>query len=209
MRRVLLAALGLGTAVRLIATGRLTVDLGLGRSLQSLGPVSRTIAAPPEVVFDVVADPYLGCTPRALGDKLEVWERGSDMALAAHFTPTPLGRATTVETVRFERPSEISFRLLRGPVPDVRESFTLRPHDGRTELIWSGELGTDLWAPRAWWGRKSRPSGRRRCGTRWKASPPRPNGGRAQAARRALERRPPPAARSQTSAAKTIAQTPP
>jgi hypothetical protein len=154
MRRVLIAAFGLGTAVRLIATGRLTVDLGLGRSLRPLGPVRRTIAAPPELVFDVVAEPYLGRTPHALREKLDVWESGADMALAAHFTETPLGTATTVETVRFERPSEIRFRLLRGPVPHVEESFVLGPHEAGTELVWSGELGTDLWALGAWWGRK-------------------------------------------------------
>ncbi len=154
IRRLLLTLIGIAGAWRLVATGAVTIDVGIGRNLRPLGPVAWKIAAPPEVVFDVVADPYLRRTPRALREKLEVWERGSDMVLAAHFTPTPIGKATTVETVRFERPSRIDFRLIRGPVPHVTESFALHPADGGTVLTWSGELGTDFWALGRWWGDK-------------------------------------------------------
>jgi hypothetical protein len=154
IRRLAPAALGLGALWRLVATGAVTVNLGIGRRLQPLGPLTWTIVARPEIVFDVIADPYLGRTPYALRDKLEVWARGSDMAIAAHFTHTPIGTTTTVEAVRFERPSRIEFRLLRGPVPHVSESFTLNPCDAGTELTWSGELGTDLWQLGRWWGTK-------------------------------------------------------
>jgi hypothetical protein len=44
------------------------------------------------------------------------------------------------------------FRIVRGPVPHVSESFGLKEVDDRTELTWEGELGTDLWAFGAWWG---------------------------------------------------------
>ncbi len=152
--RASLVLLGLGGFVRLVATAAVTIDVGIGRRLRPLGPVAWRIAAPPEMVFDVVADPYLRRTPHALQDKLQVWARGSDMALAAHFTKTPLGTAITVETVRFERPERIELRLLRGPVPHVCESFALRAVDAGTELVWSGELGTDLWAVGGWWGSK-------------------------------------------------------
>lgn len=88
-------------------------------------------------------------------DKLHVLERGSDMVLAAHYTPVGwLGVTTTVETVRFQRPSQIDFRLLRGPVPHVLETFELRATDGGTELEYHGELGTDLWALGRWWGER-------------------------------------------------------
>jgi hypothetical protein len=76
------------------------------------------------------------------------------MALAAHFTPTCVGKATTVETVRFDAPSRIDFRVLRGPVPHVAEAFVLRPIEAGTELTWSGELGTDFWALGRVWGNK-------------------------------------------------------
>lgn len=52
-------------------------------------------------------------------------ERGEDMVLAAHFTDAGGLVATTIETVRFEPPSGVHFRLARGPVPHVVEQFVL------------------------------------------------------------------------------------
>jgi hypothetical protein len=144
---------GIAGAAILVVRGAVTIDLGIGRTVRSLGPVRWTLAASPEVVFDVIAAPYLGKTPRALRSKLQVWERGSDMVLAEHFTPSWRLTTATLETVRFERPSRIAFRLLRGPVPHVAESFELRPVEAGTELTWSGELGTDLWAAGRLWGK--------------------------------------------------------
>jgi polyketide cyclase/dehydrase/lipid transport protein len=156
MRRALATGGGLAGALAgyvLVVRGALTLDLGVGRRIRPLGPLQVVISAPRETVFDVIATPYLGRTPRALGAELEVLERGSDMVLAAHFTALGGGlTATTVETVRFERPDRVSFRLLRGPVPHVLESFELRAADNGTELEYRGELGTDLWGLGAWWG---------------------------------------------------------
>lgn len=150
------AALALGLAgrkaYRLLASGALTLELDVGRRVQTLGPLVQPIRAPREVVFDVIAGPYLGKTPRALADKLQVWERGSDMVLAAHFTQVKCGVTTTLETVRFQPPDRIDFRLVRGPVPHLSESFLLTATDADTELRWKGELGTDLWAIGCWWG---------------------------------------------------------
>jgi Polyketide cyclase / dehydrase and lipid transport len=148
-------ALGLAArkTYRLLAGGALTVDLDVGRRLLPLGPLLQPIRAPQDVVFDVIAGPYLGKTPRALAGKLQVWERGSDLVLAAHFTEVKCGVTTTLETVRFHRPDRIDFRLVRGPVPHLVESFLLSPTDDGTELRWQGELGTDLWTLGEWWGR--------------------------------------------------------
>lgn len=148
----LLPALAAGAAGYALAVrGSLTLDLGVGRRVRPLGPLVRSIAAPPETVFDVIAAPYLGRTPRAMREKLEVWERGTDMVLAAHFTPVGRLTTTTVETVRFERPHTIAFRLLRGPVPHVVETYALAPEDAGTRFTYSGELGADLWALGSWW----------------------------------------------------------
>jgi len=57
-----------------------------------------------------------------------------------------------VETVRFERPERVHFRLVRGPVPYVVETFELHEVEGGTELVYSGELGTDLWFAGQLWG---------------------------------------------------------
>jgi hypothetical protein len=70
--------------------------------------------------------------------------------------------ATTVETVRFEPPSRIRFRLVRGPVPHVVEEFALEETPEGTELEYHGELGTDLWALGRWWGD--------RVASRWQAA---------------------------------------
>jgi hypothetical protein len=146
----------------LVVRGDLTIDLGIGRSLRPLGPIAVRIAAPRDVVFDVIAAPYLRRTPRALERKLEVVERGEDMVLAAHFTDAGRLVATTLETVRFEPPGQIHFRLVRGPVPHVVESFLLSEDGTETELEYTGELGTDLWALGRWWGE--------RVGPRWEAA---------------------------------------
>jgi Polyketide cyclase / dehydrase and lipid transport len=140
-----------------LVTGACPVDLGVGRRVRPLGPQLVDMAAPREVVFDVVAEPYLGRAPRALADKLRVLERGSDLVLAAHFTPLG-GRlglvAQTVETVRFTRPERVDFRLVRGPVPHVVETFTLTElaAGAGTRLTYDGELGADLWRVGQWWG---------------------------------------------------------
>jgi hypothetical protein len=157
VRRLILAAiiaLAGRRAYRLLTTGAATIDVGVGRRVRSLGPRTWDIAAGRDVVFDVIASPYLGRTPRALEDELEVWERGSDMVLAAHFTRVKCGVATTLETVRFERPDRVDFRVVRGPVPHVIESFVLAETGDGTRLTWSGELGTDFWAVGAWWGHR-------------------------------------------------------
>jgi hypothetical protein len=141
-----------GGLYALLVRGALTLDLGVGRSVRPLGPLRFPIAAPREVVFDVVSAPYLRRTPRGLEGKLHVLERSGDMVLAAHFTRVRRFVATTVETVRFEPPSQVHFRLVRGPVPHVVEQFALQDTEQGTELEYRGELGTDLWALGRWWG---------------------------------------------------------
>jgi len=85
--------------------------------------------------------------------KLQVLQRGTDMVLAEHYTPVHHGRLTaaTLETVTFDRPHKIGFRLVRGPVPYLTEEFTFARQDGTTRLEYSGELGTDFGIAGRWW----------------------------------------------------------
>ena len=155
MRRLLLGvALVVGgrRAYRFYASGAVTVDSGVGRRVRALGPVTWQIAADRETVFDVIAGPYLGKTPGSMKDHIDVWEHGTDMVLAAHYSTVKCGVTRTVETVRFERPERIHFRLVRGPVPHVRESFVLEAAENGSTLTWEGELGTDYGALGAPWG---------------------------------------------------------
>jgi hypothetical protein len=149
--RLAIPVAGCALGYLLTVRGDLTLDLGLGRRVRPLGPIRVSITASPETVFDVIAAPYLGKTPRAMGAKLEVLERGEDMVLAAHFTEVGRLTTTTVETVRFERPERIGFRLVRGPVPHVVERFELHRTDEGTELEYVGEIGADLWRLGEWW----------------------------------------------------------
>jgi hypothetical protein len=180
-----------------LVTGACPVDLGIGRRMRPLGPQLVDMAAPREVVFDVIAEPYLGRAPRALADKLRVLERGNDMVLAAHFTPLG-GRlglvAQTVETVRFTRPERVDFRLVRGPVPHVVEAFVLpsRPVGPARGLPTMGRSGPTC----GFWDSVGvswlRGAGSRRWRPRWRQSRPKPNG--ARRGRPALQ--PPPTAPS-------------
>lgn len=155
--RLMITALGtagVGAAgyVGLI-TGALPIDLNVGRRSRTLGPQTFDIAAPRDVVFDMIAQPYLGRATRAMREKIHVLERGTDMVLATHYTPVyERLTARTVETVRFTRPERIDFRLTRGPVPHVVEDFVLTERDSGTRLVYRGEMGTDLWGLGERWG---------------------------------------------------------
>jgi Polyketide cyclase / dehydrase and lipid transport len=143
---------GAAGVAALLARGRIALDLQVGRSARPLGPLAVEIDAPRTLVFEVVSSPYLGRTPRAVAAKLEVIERGEDMVLAAHHTDIGRFVTTTLETVRFEPPSSVHFRLVRGPVPLVVEQFAFTEEAGRTTLAYTGELTTELWTIGRWWG---------------------------------------------------------
>ena len=148
-----LAVIASRWAYRRLVTGDLVMDLSIGRTIRPLGPIEARIEAPRELVFDVIAAPYLSSPPSSLAEKIQVLERSEGMVLAAHRTPVRKGLvATTVETVRFERPGTIYFRLLRGPVPHVIERFELTEDEDATLFHYEGELGVDLWALGDWWG---------------------------------------------------------
>ena len=151
LRIAALGATGLGLYA-LLVRGSLTVDVRIGRTVRPLGPLTMRIAAQRDVVYEVLSAPYLGRTPRALERKLRVLERSNDMVLAEHFTPVGPFVTTTVETVRFEAPERVHFRLVRGPVPYVVEQFQLHETDEGTELEYTGELGTDFWVAGRLWG---------------------------------------------------------
>ena len=138
---------------RRLVSGDLVIDLSIGRTIRSLGPLDARIAAPRDLVFEVIAAPYLASPPSSVAEKIHVLERSGEMVLAAHRTPVGGGMvATTVETVRFERPAAVHFRLVRGPVPHVVERFELTDDGDGTLFHYEGELGADLWAVGRWWG---------------------------------------------------------
>lgn len=149
-----LGAVGVGVLIgsRMAVRGQLTIDVGRWRSNRPLGPMTIRIRAPRELVYEQMAGPYLGRTSARLRERLEVLERSERMVLALHRTPVGRDEAVTVETVVFEPPGRIGFRLVRGPVPHVVEEFTLADVEDGTELRYTGELGTDLGPLGRAWG---------------------------------------------------------
>ncbi|MGH2984158.1 MAG: SRPBCC family protein [Solirubrobacterales bacterium] len=126
----------------LLAMGRLHLDLDWGRSFHELGPIEIRIAAPRNLVFEMVREPYLGHTPRDSG--IEVLARGDDLAVASHHTKVHFYYARTVEVIKFEAPARVGFRHLAGPVPHAVEQFALEEAEGITELRYGGEVGIDF-----------------------------------------------------------------
>jgi hypothetical protein len=137
----------------LLAMGRLHLDLGWGRTRHELGPIEIDIAAPRELVFEVLSAPYVGRSSG--GPQIEVLARRDGIAVAAHITKVHFYEARTVEVVELDAPAKIAFRHLTGPVPHAVEQFELTEIDGRTELRYGGEIGIDFFvlgriAARTW-----------------------------------------------------------
>ena len=105
--------------------GRLHLDLGWGRSRHRLGPLQYEIAAPRELVYEILSAPYLG---RARKDTIDVLAAGGSLVVAAHLTRVHFYQARTVEVIELELPSRIGFRRLTGPVPEAERGV---PAGGR------------------------------------------------------------------------------
>jgi hypothetical protein len=129
-------------AFLLLAMGRLHLDLGWGRSVHELGPITIEIDAPRELVFEIIGAPYLGRTPGGSG--IEVLARSETLVVAAHQTKVHFYSARTVEAIEFEPPARVGFRHLTGPVPHAVEEFALAESASGTLLRYAGEVGIDF-----------------------------------------------------------------
>ena len=129
-------------AFLLLAMGRLTLDLGWGRSVHPLGPITFEIEAPRELVFEIISAPYVGRGPSDSG--IDVLARSDGLVVAAHHTKVHFYTARTVEIVEFEPPRGVGFRHLAGPVPYAVEQFEFDESGGATELRYTGEVGVDF-----------------------------------------------------------------
>ena len=124
-----------------LAMGRAHLDLGVGRSFHQLGPITTTIGAPRELVFEIIAAPYLGRSSEA---GIEVLARSGGLVVARHRTRVHFYTAQTTEAIEFTPPTRVGFRHLTGPAPHALEEFVLEWTDAGTELRYSGELGIDF-----------------------------------------------------------------
>lgn len=147
-QRAFLAALigGAGALASFMTRGKLTLDLGWGRSIHAVGPLCVRIAAPRELVFSELSAPYLEGAGERGPHRAEILERGEDGVVARHLTKVWFYTVETVEYVRFDPPRRVTFRHLRGPVPHATEEIVLREAGGATELEYRGEVGIDFWS---------------------------------------------------------------
>ena len=126
----------------LLAMGRLSLDLGWGRSIHPLGPITMRIEAPREMVLEMITAPYVGRTPSRSG--IEVMARSERLVVASHRTKVHFYEARTVEVIEIEPPNRVGFRHLHGPVPHAVERFELAEEGGGTGIEYGGELGIDF-----------------------------------------------------------------
>jgi Polyketide cyclase / dehydrase and lipid transport len=138
----LLLVLAAAGSFLLLAMGRMHLDLGWGRSLHQLGPIEVRIAAPRDMVFEMISAPYLCRAPGS--DEIEVIAGDRSLVVAAHLTKVHFYEARTVEAVEFDPPARVGFRHLTGPVPHAVEEFILEADAEGTTLRYSGEVGIDF-----------------------------------------------------------------
>ena len=95
-----------------------------------LGVQTIIIDAPRELCFEVVA---------AAGRRLK---KRSEVEWVVEFVTEAAGRQVrTVELLTLDRPREIRYRWLEGPIPEVRESIVFTAvDDHKTELTYTGRF---------------------------------------------------------------------
>ena len=99
----------------------------------------RQVAAPPEVVFDVLTDHrrYTEITPLRKAT-LEREGEPAPNGLGAIRVLSVAGPPMREEVIAYERPSRFSYKILSGlPVRDHVGTVEMRPADGGTEVVYS------------------------------------------------------------------------
>ena len=140
----------LGVAVVLIvgiAHGRITMELGWGTSWMSLRNRRVPIAAPPEIVFDVLREAARGTIPGITArERTVVLEDSGDLVVNESVNDSRFGRVRAREAVRFHPGGRVTYRHLSGPLPGTEESIEVRAADDGSELRYQGRIPIDFWA---------------------------------------------------------------
>ena len=137
-----LVVAGWAGAFLLLAMGRLSLDLGWAGSVHPLGPITIRIAAPRELVFEIIEAPYRAGPLGRLGNRGARGKRPTRRRSASHHRPL-LCRAHHGGRSSSSRRAGWASHLT-GPVPHAVEQFTLTDSAGATELRYGGEIGIDF-----------------------------------------------------------------
>jgi hypothetical protein len=139
-------ALVAGVLIVGIARGRITMELGWGRSGVALRDRRVRIAAPPEVVLDLLRRAARGYVPGITKrERTEVIEAEGDLIVNESLNDSRFGMVRAREAVRFHPDGRVTYRHLAGPLPGTEEAFEVRPADGGTALTYRGRIPVDFW----------------------------------------------------------------
>ncbi len=112
-----------------------------------IGPVTEDIAAPPALVFQMLA--AIGQGARRDGERAEILEEVDGELICLFWTRValPAGRDRLVRTrerVHVRPPDRIDYEHLDGPVRGLRESIVVEPgRDGGTRMTYTGAYHPD------------------------------------------------------------------
>ena len=110
------------------------------------------IAAPRELVFQMLSAIGKGNLPGAEGESSSVVERDGDNIVAEFVTVSGKRTYRTLENVVLYPPERITYSHLQGPLTSSDEEFLLQEVEGGTELSYHGEIECKLrWMPGMGW----------------------------------------------------------
>jgi hypothetical protein len=142
----LLVAVG-AVLVSGIARGRITMELGWGRSRVSLRDRRVEIAAPPVLVLELLRQAAMGEVPGiSKRERTEVIEADGDLIVNESLNDSRFGMVRAREAVRFHPDGRVTYRHLAGPLPGTEEAFEVSPADGGSVLTYRGSIPVDFWA---------------------------------------------------------------
>lgn len=129
----------------LVRVGRLYARLDdLDRAVRAVrvGPVTTEIEAPVDLVYQMLA--AIGQGAKSGGERAEIIEQNGDVLVCDFWTRVamPIGSDRLVRTrerVVLLPPDRIDYEHLDGLVRGLRETITVAPHDGRTQLTYVGD----------------------------------------------------------------------
>ncbi|MGH2654102.1 MAG: hypothetical protein ACRDHV_07105 [Actinomycetota bacterium] len=129
-----------------IARGRITMELGWGRSWLPLRERRVPIEAPPEIVIGVLREAARGTIPGITArERTVVLEESGDLVVNESVNDSRFGGVRAREAVRFDPHGRVTYRHLSGPLPGTEERFDVRNTDLGSELAYQGRIAVDFW----------------------------------------------------------------
>ena len=117
-----------------------------------LADQSMDIAAPRELVFQMLSAFGKGSLPGAEGESSRVVERDGNVILAEFLSVSGNRTYRTLENVVLYPPERITFEHVEGPLPFSEEEFTLAEREAGTRLAYVGKIECKIsWMPGMGW----------------------------------------------------------